>query len=1268
MQFISPISTSVPSDVQTALRFVEQTLEGVRLSSLQTLVFEASWSDRPYQDVAKAAGYEVSYVKQTGSGLWQLLSDAWGKKVTKRNLRTVLEQVYQCQYAIPEPSATPSSALTVPTSAHPLTASTFPLASASTLIDWGEAPDVSVFYGRTVELSLLKQWILGDSPTEKQRQPCRLVGIFAMGGMGKTALSVKLAQELQPHFEGMIWRSLRHAPLPETFLAELLQVLYPQTNERSLSIAEQLRRVLTHLRQQRILLILDNLESILQAGDRSGHYQPGYEAYGQLLHHVGTMPHQSTVILTSREKPKECVTQEGVLFPVRSLRLRGLDASAGQALCHAKGSFSGNRTDWDTLVDLYAGNPLALKLIAPIIQDCFEGQIAPFLDVIHQGHYLFGDIQDLLKGQFERLSSLEQQVMTWLAIHREPVALNHLRSRLIPTLPLGNLLEALASLERRSLIEKYRGRFTLQPAVMEYVTERLVTLVSQDMSAWIQEVVVSAYPPLAWPPQILSQTYPPTIQPPLSLHHYGLLQTQATNYLCDIQKRFIVQPIVERLLQQHRTTDIELGCRRLLDTWRQKPLGEQGYTGGNVINLLHQLPCSLQGWDFSNLRIWQADLRNVSLQQTNFKGADLLRSVFKETLSQILSVAFSPDGEYLVASDISYDIHVWRGSEMQPFRTLHAGDGWCWAIAISPNSRILAGSANGVIHLWDLNTGESLGDLHGSEGRVFSLAFSPDGLYLASGSEDHQIQVWDIRTRALVWQLTGHTDEVRSVAFAPQQFQTPHDSLRRLPPSPSYGHQLVSGSHDGNLKLWDLTTGMCLDTWSAESGAILSVAFSPDGQTLASSGQDHTIRIWDMATRQCRHILRGHQQQVRTVAFSPKGRILASGSDDPLICLWDATSGQLISTLTGHSSWISSLAFSPDGETLASGSEDQSVRLWNSETQQVLKVLQGHNNGVWSVALSPDGREVLSGGQDRYLRRWDLATGTLQQSLAGHTGWVLSVAYSLDGRWFVSGSEDRTVRLWDGQTGALKTVWDEHHHEVWSVAFEPAGTWVASGSLDGVIKIWNPHTNHSIRTLTGHTRGIWAIAISPDGKRLASGSQDRTVRLWDTVTGECLRVLTGHNCWIRSLAFSPDGGHLASSGSNGEVRLWDLQHQTHQVWTAHDSLVLSVSFSPDGQFLATCGGDRSVKVWDLKTLSCVHSLLGHQKWVRSLTFHPQGQQILSCSQDATIRVWTLNAQDNESACRVLRMPRPYEGMCITGATSLSEAQTQALLSLGARQL
>ncbi|NJR21632.1 MAG: hypothetical protein HC786_05355, partial [Richelia sp. CSU_2_1] len=80
--------------------------------------------------------------------------------------------------------------------------------------DWGEAPDVSLFYGRTAELTTLTQWILQDR--------CRLIGIIGIGGVGKTALSVKLAQQVQDKFSYVIWRSLRNAPPLATLLSELV--------------------------------------------------------------------------------------------------------------------------------------------------------------------------------------------------------------------------------------------------------------------------------------------------------------------------------------------------------------------------------------------------------------------------------------------------------------------------------------------------------------------------------------------------------------------------------------------------------------------------------------------------------------------------------------------------------------------------------------------------------------------------------------------------------------------------------------------------------------------------------------------------------------------------------------------------------------------------------------------------------------------------------------------------------------------------------------
>jgi len=284
-------------------------------------------------------------------------------------------------------------------------------------------------------------------------------------------------------FQFTVWRSLRNAPPVLELLADLIQVL---SNRREADLPDSLdgriRRLLDYLRQHRCLIILDNAETVMRQGDRGGGYLPGYEGYGQLLQALGEAEHQSSVLLTSREKPGNLSAREGTHLPIRSLRLSGLPPAIGQELFALKGEFSGTDAEWQTLVSHYAGNPLALQMVASVIQDLFDGQLADFLDCLGTGTSVFGDIRDLLAQQINRLSPLERQVMDWLAIARKPVTLSSLRSWLVPPVALGALLEAVCALERRCLVEKAtprlteksQVRFTLQPAVMEYVTEQII--------------------------------------------------------------------------------------------------------------------------------------------------------------------------------------------------------------------------------------------------------------------------------------------------------------------------------------------------------------------------------------------------------------------------------------------------------------------------------------------------------------------------------------------------------------------------------------------------------------------------------------------------------------------------------------------------------------------------------------------------------------------------------------------------------------------------
>jgi predicted NACHT family NTPase len=182
--------------------------------------------------------------------------------------------------------------------------------------------DVTQFYGRTTELTTLRQWLIQDR--------CRLVALLGMGGIGKTALAIKLAQQIQSEFEYVIWRSLRNAPPLEPLLKELLQFLSSQQETQG-----EIGRLMHYLRTSRCLLIIDNVETILQAGS-TGQYRAGYEGYGELFRVIGEVAHTSCLVLTSREKPAEIATIEGVQSAVRSYRLAGLQLGA-QELLTAKG-------------------------------------------------------------------------------------------------------------------------------------------------------------------------------------------------------------------------------------------------------------------------------------------------------------------------------------------------------------------------------------------------------------------------------------------------------------------------------------------------------------------------------------------------------------------------------------------------------------------------------------------------------------------------------------------------------------------------------------------------------------------------------------------------------------------------------------------------------------------------------------------------------------------------------------------------------------------
>ncbi|PSB21592.1 NACHT domain-containing protein [Phormidesmis priestleyi ULC007] len=1171
--------------IEEALAVVEQILERGRLNKVEELVLRQSWEGLSYGEIARLSGYEAGYIKDTGYKLWNVLSKAYGVKVSKHNLQGVLKRAVKDD-------------LTAIQNSKPKT---------QNRTDWGDAIDVSIFYGRTQEITTLQHWILEDR--------CRLVTLLGMGGMGKTALSVKLAEQMQGEFDAVIWRSLRDTPAIADLLTTLIRFLSPH-QDLSQEIGDKISQLVELLRRSRCLIILDNFDALLEGGKRAGAYRDGYQEYGELLKRVGEIAHQSCVVLTSREKPQEVSALEGEKLPIRTWSLAGVDAIAGHHILDAKGLTS-SRVDTAKLIEHYRGNPLALKIAATSIQDLFSSDIGQFLE---QGTVVFNGIGSLLTQQMARLSDLEAQVMDWLAINREAVLPSELRADIVPELSSSKLVEVLESLRWRSLIESSPIGFTLQPVVMEFVTERLIEQVSHE---------------------IITQS-------PQRFLSHALVKAQAKDYIRDTQIRVIVRPVVEQLLAVFRVPKaIEHHLTQLLVNLQES--AESGYGGGNLLNLFRHLGTDLTGYDFSQLQIRQADLRDINLHHVNFAHAEFIDCSFAATFGGITSVAFSPDGQLLATSDTNGDTQLWNASQGQQLGVFKGHAGWVWRVIFSSDQQTLASCGQDhTIRLWNIHTGQLRSILHGHTSIVTDIAFSPDAQQLASSSEDQTIKLWDVETGQCLKTFYGHGACVWSVIFHP------HDRT------------LISAGEDNAIKVWDIATENCLKTLIGHQQWVKTIVLSSDGQMLISGSFDSTIKLWDLHTERCLETLVGHQGVVFSVSLSPDGKILASGSYDQTVKLWSLQTGECVRTLQKHTNRVWSVGFHPQKDLLASGGDDHTARLWDIYTGQCTKTVQGHSNSIYTIALNPTNCLLASGHEDQTIRLWkgDFKSPTQPCTiLRGHTNRVFSVAFSPDGSVLVSASLDRTLKLWNVHTGKCLNTLQGHTSWVWAIAFSPDGTLLASASYDQTVKLWDAHTGKCLRTLSGHTSSVLAIAFSPDGQWLASSGYEQIIKLWDVSTGECFQTLEAHTNRVWAVVFSPDAQRLATCGDDQTIKLWDIKTgDCLQTLHGHTSQVLSIIFDQKGNKLISSSADTTIRVWDVATGECLNLLQGHQNWVWSIVLTNDDRTLLSGSQDETIQSWDLTTGQH---LQRLQAPRPYEKMNIKGAIGLTQAQKATVFSLGA---
>ena len=450
-------------DIQTLLEWTDkQVLEktGKHLDSLQESILQGIWEHQDYEKIAKDNQRSYDHIKKEAWKLWQLLSDVFEEDIKKSNVRSILENkassiIYHFVNS-PNSNNISNSRVNICRENNSYSENNLKKSSnfpdndhQSPIIDLIKAPELRYNYGRKLEISTLKEWL--DNKT-------RLITIYGLTGIGKTALTLKLVSEIAPQFDYIIYRSLENIPQLIALKDDLKQFF-------AQSLSTPLPDIIDYLSSYRCLIILDDVQNIFKLGELAGKYLSDCQDYHKFFQQIATTSHQSCLILISWELPRDFVTLKS--DKIKTLYLQGLTTEFEEIF---KEYGLKNEEKWTELRELYQGHPNWLNIISSTIIELFDGEVSLFLEQMNNEIYL-GDIENSIECHLQRLSAAEKKVMHWLANQTEAVEKFPKTASL--DLSTSEFWATIQSLMRRCLLDKLPSEtssyFPINPVFKSYL-------------------------------------------------------------------------------------------------------------------------------------------------------------------------------------------------------------------------------------------------------------------------------------------------------------------------------------------------------------------------------------------------------------------------------------------------------------------------------------------------------------------------------------------------------------------------------------------------------------------------------------------------------------------------------------------------------------------------------------------------------------------------------------------------------------------------------
>jgi WD40 repeat protein len=260
------------------------------------------------------------------------------------------------------------------------------------------------------------------------------------------------------------------------------------------------------------------------------------------------------------------------------------------------------------------------------------------------------------------------------------------------------------------------------------------------------------------------------------------------------------------------------------------------------------------------------------------------------------------------------------------------------------------GNLAGVIHLVDVDTGRDR-LLRGHTGFVSLVRFSPDDSSLATAGEDGDIRLWNVSTGDMIATLKSHKDIVRCLAFSPD------------------GQTLISGDIQNTLCVWEVGEKRVKATYQADVDSV--IAFTADGGTFVTGGPD--VKVWETASGRILHTVPNPDPvtSVYRLGVTGDGTTIAAATADGNLYVWTGKPPELARTISGFRRPVHAVAFSPDGKVIATGDDAACVKLFETSSgREIAGLTDRHTKGVCYVRFTADGRTLVSAGRDGVVVRW----------------------------------------------------------------------------------------------------------------------------------------------------------------------------------------------------------------------------------------------------------------------------------------------------------